>query len=370
MTIIITPKYATKILEKAVCLYTPSLHELPMAQYLEDLCDDMGFENIHIDDVGNLIATKGSGSPRILLCGHMDTVPGKINVRQEGDFLYGRGSSDAKAPLMAMLCAANSAVLNGGTVIFAGVVDEEGNALGIKNLVKQDLKIDYAIFGEPSGLNQITIGYKGRFAIKLTTSSKDSCHATAPWLTTNAIQESMIHAENIKKALESGQEDKSKGMLLTATITEIVGGTSHNVTPQECNVTIDIRIPIGKSCKTVNDIIDKYISTINDASTSVSYSILDETEPFETNTDSVLIRAMNLGIFHVLKKRPSLIRKTGTGDMNILGNVLEIPVVTYGPGDSHSSHTIDERVSISQYIKGIEVLSAILKKIKMVHDKS
>ena len=51
----------------------------------------------------NIVATKGSGSPKILLCGHMDTVPGKIKVRKEGDYLYGRGASDAKAPLMAML---------------------------------------------------------------------------------------------------------------------------------------------------------------------------------------------------------------------------------------------------------------------------
>jgi len=104
----VTPRFCIKMLEKVLRLYTPSLGEKPMADFLADKCDDLSFDDIRIDEVGNLIATKGSGLPRILLCGHMDTVPGKIKVRKEGDWLYGRGASDAKAPLMAMLFAAAS----------------------------------------------------------------------------------------------------------------------------------------------------------------------------------------------------------------------------------------------------------------------
>ena len=170
----ITPRFSIKMLEKALRLYTPSLSEKPMAEFLADKCDDLGFENIKIDEVGNLIATIGSGSPRVLLCGHMDTVPGKVKVRKEGDFLYGRGSSDAKAPLMAMLLAASTLQKNNGTVIFVGAVDEEGNATGIKNLAKQKLDIDYAVFGEPSGITNVTIAYKGRIAINLKINVGDS----------------------------------------------------------------------------------------------------------------------------------------------------------------------------------------------------
>ena len=47
------------------------------------------------------------------------------------------------------------------------VVDEEGNATGIKNLVKKEMGVDYAVFGEPSGIKQVTIAYKGRLAINL-----------------------------------------------------------------------------------------------------------------------------------------------------------------------------------------------------------
>ena len=72
-----------------------------------------------------------------------------------------------KASLIAMLLWLQS-FLNKSTIIFAGVVDEEGNATGIKELVRSKSTIDYAIFGEPSGISNITIAYKGRFAFRLT----------------------------------------------------------------------------------------------------------------------------------------------------------------------------------------------------------
>jgi len=99
------------------------------------------------------------------------------------------------------------------------------------------------------------------------------------------------------------------------------------------------------------------------------YSILDETEPFEAPHNSPLVRAFTLGVMDVEHTRPTLIRKTGTGDMNIIGNQLNVPVVTYGPGDPHSSHTIDEKVSIDEYLRSIEVLKHTLQHLKRLHDK-
>ncbi|MGD2106261.1 MAG: M20/M25/M40 family metallo-hydrolase [Nitrosopumilaceae archaeon] len=366
----VTPRFAVKMLEKALRLYTPSLNERAMAEFLADKCDDLGFEDIHIDEVGNILAKKGSGSPTILLCGHMDVVPGKVKVRKEGDSLYGRGASDAKAPLMAMLFAAASIQNNNGTVIFVGAVDEEGNATGIKNLVKKEMNIDYAIFGEPSGIKQVTIAYKGRLAINLKITAKDSSHASAPWLSKNAIEESMIFTSELKKALEGGQEEKSKGMLLTATLTEITGGTSHNVTPKECEATMDIRIPVDMNCKTVEQKIATLVKDISERrQIEAFYSILDETEPFEAPHNSPIVRAFTLGVMDVEHSRPTLIRKTGTGDMNVIGNQWNIPVVTYGPGDPHEAHTIDEKVSIDEYLRGIEILKKTLQHLKRLHDR-
>ncbi|MFB5632567.1 MAG: M20/M25/M40 family metallo-hydrolase [Nitrosopumilus sp.] len=366
----VTPRFATKMLEKALRLYTPSLSEKPMAEFLADKCDDLGFEDIQIDEVGNVIAKKGSGSPKIMLCGHMDVVPGKVKVRKEGDSLYGRGASDAKAPLMAMLFAAASIQNNNGTIIFVGAVDEEGNATGIKNLVKKEMDVDYAVFGEPSGIKQVTIAYKGRLAINLKISVPDSSHASAPWLSKNAILESMIFARELKEKLEENQENRTKGMLLTATMTEVKGGTSHNVTPKECETTFDIRIPVDMNCKSIEQKIANLVKEIAEKrEVEAFYSILDETEPFEAAHNSPLVRAFTLGVMDVEHTRPKLIRKTGTGDMNVLGTQWNIPVVTYGPGDPHEAHTIDEKVSIDEYLRGIEILKNMLQHLKRLHDR-
>jgi len=366
----VTPNFEVKTLEKALRLYTPSLSEKPMADFLSDKCDDLGFDDIQIDEVGNLIAKKGTGSPKIMLCGHMDVVPGKIKVRKDGDSLYGRGASDAKAPLIAMLFAAASIQNNNGTIIFVAAVDEEGSATGIKNLVKKNMGIDYAIFGEPSGVKQVTIAYKGRLAINLKVSVEDSSHASAPWLSKNAIQESMIFAKELKEGLEEGQDGRTKGMLLTVTITEIKGGISHNVTPRECETVFDIRIPVDKNCKTTEQKIATLVKEIAERrGVEAFYSILDETEPFEAPHNSPLVRAFTLGIIDIEHTRPTLIRKTGTGDMNVLGNQWKIPVVTYGPGDPHEAHTIDEKVSIDEYLRGIEILKKTLQHLKRLHDK-
>ncbi len=369
-TFTVTPRLAVKMLETALRLYTPSLDEKPMAEFLEDKCDDLGFYDISVDEVGNLIAKKGSGSPRIMLCGHMDVVPGKVRVRREGDALYGRGASDAKAPLMAMLLAAASVGEGDGTITFVGAVDEEGNATGIKNLVKKEMGVDYAVFGEPSGVRQVTIAYKGRLAINLMINVGDSSHASAPWLSKNAIEETMIFSRELREGLESGQEGRTKGMLLTATLTEMAGGTSHNVTPRECKSVFDIRIPVDMDCKGVEQRISILVKDIaRRRGVEAFYSILDETEPFEAPHDSPIVRALTLGICDVENARPTLIRKTGTGDMNVLGNQWKIPVVTYGPGDPHESHTIDEKVSIDEYLRGIEILKRTLAHLKRLHDR-
>lgn len=368
----VSPNFAIELLKSTLDIYTPSRSESQLANYLKDICMDLGFEQANIDSVGNMVAIRGNGDPIILLCGHMDTVPGIVPVRHEGDYMYGRGASDAKAPLVSMLLAAADIPEQAGTIVFAAVVDEEGNATGIKNLVKDaTLKPHYAIFGEPSGIENITISYKGRLEIRLLCDVDNSAHASAPWLALNAIDEAYKVWNALKKVFEENDMENStnKADLVSYSLTEISGGSSHNVTPQKCRMTIDIRIPNRKTCDNVLEVIDTRISEIQGKLNGVriKYRVEDKTEPFEANISSPLVRALVLSVLDHRKKRPLLLKKTGTGDMNILGNVLNIPVVTYGPGDPHSSHTIDERVFIPDYLAGIEVYKNALLHMVRLH---
>jgi LysW-gamma-L-lysine carboxypeptidase len=340
---------------------------------LKETCvNELGFEQAHIDSVGNVIAVKGAGDPKIMLCGHMDTVPGEIPVKVKDGYIYGRGASDAKAALIAMLLAASEFRKQRGTIIFAAVVDEEGNATGVKQLVKNKLPLDYAIFGEPSGIEKITIGYKGRLSIRLACDVGNSTHASAPWLAKNSIEEIYDFWNAIKSEISlTGNENKSRSNSISCSLTEITGGSSHNVTPQKCKITIDIRIPTTTTCNNVQEQLKGIIERIAaDKSVKATYRIEDKTEPFESNHSSPLVRALSLSIIDVCKRHAILVRKTGTGDMNVLGNALAIPVVTYGPGEAHASHTANEHVETTEYVSSIDVFSRALFHLSRLHNNA
>ncbi len=368
----VSSTYAIELLKKSLNIYSPSRSESMLANFLKDVCLDLGFEQSNIDSVGNIIAIKGSGDPIVLLCGHMDTVPGIIPVRISDDYIYGRGASDAKAPLISMLLAAADFPKQKGTIIFAGVVDEEGNATGIKNLVKdKNLKPHYAVFGEPSGIENITVSYKGRLEIRLLCDVNNSAHASAPWLSLNAIDEIYKSWKKLKDALDLINKPfgDNKTDRISFSVTEVNGGSSHNVTAQKCRMTIDIRIPSQLNCDNVLSAVDFSIKEINRSNPTIrlKYRVEDKTEPFKANVSSPLVRSLVLSILEIRKKRPLLLKKTGTGDMNILGNVFNIPVVTYGPGDPHASHTVDERIHIPDYLVGIEIYKTMLFHIIRLH---
>ena len=367
----VSASYAIELLTNALELYSPSRSEAALVNMIKDRCvNELGFEHVNIDNVGNIIATKGTGEPCILLCGHMDTVPGQVPVRIEEGYIYGRGASDAKSPLIAMLLAASEFPKQSGTVIFAGVVDEEGNATGVKQLVKSKLGLDYAMFGEPSGIDNITVAYKGRLAIRLTCDVGDSAHASAPWLAKNSIEEMYDFWKAIKTEIgRVGGTAESNSKSISCSLTEITGGSSHNVTPQKCKVTIDIRVPTITTCDNVLGTIDDVIKrvAVEKKGIKATYRIEDKTEPFEADHTSQLVRALLLAVLDVRNKRPMLLRKTGTGDMNVLGHSFKIPVITYGPGDPHASHTADERVNIDEYVASIEVYKRALFHLSRLH---
>jgi [amino group carrier protein]-lysine/ornithine hydrolase len=366
---LVSPSYAIELLRDALELYSPSRSEATLANLIKDKCvNELGFEQVNIDNVGNIIAIKGTGKPSILLCGHMDTVPGPVPVRIEDGYIYGRGASDAKSPLVAMLLAASEFPKQSGTVIFAGVVDEEDNATGVKQLVKSKIGVDYAVFGEPSGVDNITVAYKGRLAIRLTCDVGDSAHASAPWLAKNSIEEMYDFWNAIKTEISNKGTEESNAKSISCSLTEITGGSSHNVTPRKCKVTIDIRVPTITSCDKVLGIVDDAITRVaGKKGINATYRIEDKTEPFEADHSSPLVRALLLAVLDIRNKRPMLLRKTGTGDMNVLGHSFKIPVITYGPGDPHASHTANERVNIDEYIASIEVYKRALFHLSRLH---
>ncbi len=119
--------YPVELLRGMLEIYSPSGSEGQLADFLQEQMRATGFK-VKKDHAGNVIGQLGTEGPRILLCGHMDTVPGQTPVRFEGDFLYGRGSVDAKSSLAAMI-AGSSLAMKRVSLSFrmtvVGVVEEE-----------------------------------------------------------------------------------------------------------------------------------------------------------------------------------------------------------------------------------------------------
>ena len=63
------------------------------------------------------------------------------------------------------------------------------------------------------------------------------------------------------------------------------------------------------------------------------------------------------------KKPVVLYKKTGTGDMNLFGSKIKIPVITYGPGNSHIDHTPHERIDIDEFLSSIQIIYDGIKRL-------
>ncbi len=364
-------RFEISFLEEILKIYSPPGKEERLSQLIANGMKELGFHHVRIDEVNNVFGEVGSGEPTILLAGHMDTIPGWRPVKITGRLIYGRGAVDAKSALAAMIMAAHklSDSRMKGKVVVGALVDEEGNGTGIKHFVRSKPRVDYAIFGEPSGVDNITIGYKGSIDLSLSCETAPA-HASAPWRTRNAVTELM----RVYNAIEEySQTMKVKGDAyhsVTTCLTQISGGTAHNVVPGKCSARVDVRVPSTISSASLLSELERLIQRYRSDEINLRVQVKDITEPFEVDKASAAVRAMVRAILQVRRKTPRLLRKTGTGDMNVLGRALKVPVTTYGPGDSHLSHTTDERISADDYLVSIEVYqAAVLNLIKFYKTK-
>ncbi len=364
---------AVRFLTNLLGIYSPSGKEDDASNFLETEMNKMGFE-VGKDDIGNVIGVVGEGEPVILLCGHMDTVAGVLPLRIDEGKIYARGAVDAKGPLAAMIMAAIAASKESGfqgKILVAAVVEEEATSRGVKHLITQGITADYAIFGEPSGVENVTIGYKGQIQLKVVLKTETG-HASTPWLYDNSLEKAYELWEQIKNASSYPSLDPSASPYnaVTACLVRLVGGRATSVIPFEAEMNLDIRVPIQFSTAKVYEQITKIITKYKTANPTVSVkaTVLDTVEPFEVNKASPLVHVLSSSVRKVLNKPATLLHKTGTGDMNILGKAMNLPIVTYGPGDSHLDHTLDEHIKINEYLSAIEVYKEAIQRLSELHN--
>ena len=356
--------YPVQLLQSMLEYYSPSGSEAELASFLKHQMNAEGIDST-IDSAGNVIGVLGKEGPRILLCGHMDTVPGQIPVRVDGDLLYGRGAVDAKASLAAMIHGALRAKEKGqaqAQITVVGVVEEETSSKGVRALMTRKQGYDLAIFGEPSGASGIVVGYKGSLKLHLTFRTRGG-HSASPWLSASSFEEACNFWAKFESKLLNNRA-QSKFEVVTGCVTNITAGGPGNSVPASAIMEIDVRLPPTLKSESLADRVKNFVEQYSAGrrDVTVELRIDDQTDAFLGGTNSTALSAFRWAIRKVQGSQMVLLKKTGTSDVNLFAQTQSVPMFAYGPGDSRLDHTPTEHVSISEYLTSIEVYGLALSR--------
>ncbi|MGR3810591.1 M20 family metallo-hydrolase [Jiulongibacter sp. NS-SX5] len=290
--------------------------------------------------------------PSILLNSHHDTVKPNASYSRdpfeptvEGDTLYGLGSNDAGGPLVSLMAAFTHFYyqenLPFNLVIAASAEEEISGKNGIEALLPKLPDIQFGIVGEPTSLD-LSVAEKGLMVLDCLVKGKAGHAAREEG--ENAITKAMKDIAWFQNFEFPKISDSLGKMKMSLTV--INAGSQHNVVPDECKFTVDVRV-------------------------TDAYSLQEALELIQSQVDcQVVPRSVRLNSSGVSENHP--IRKVGqklglkTYGSPTLSDQALMPfeTVKIGPGDSARSHTADEYIRISEIEEGIDLYVQILNELK------
>ena len=345
---------AVSILKSLIEIPSTSRNEEHAADFI---ANTLGKYGLIFERIGNNILSKNSDfndkKPTLLLNAHIDTVkPTKSWYRDpfaatiEGDKLFGLGSNDCGGGVVSTLMTyiyLSQREQSYNLLWLASAEEEVSGENGIRMVIPSLPKIDIAIVGEPTGM-QPAIAEKGLLVID----------AIAHGVSGHAAREGGVNA--IYKALEDINTIKSfkfkkNSELLGPTkmsVTIINAGTQHNVIPDECKFTIDIRTNEKYTNEEIYNILLKHLqSDLNARSFRLSSSHIDE------NT-VIIKRCKELGM-----------KPFGSPTLSDQA-LMPFPSFKLGPGESIRSHSADEFILISEIDNAIKTYIKLLDGMEII----
>ncbi|MFC8451303.1 M20/M25/M40 family metallo-hydrolase [Kitasatospora sp. NPDC057223] len=342
----ITEIYAVGLLARMLEIPSPSYNETALGRELVRSMRELGF-TAYVDGTGNAVGeiTRGAG-PTVMLLGHMDTIPETMPTRSADGKLYGRGAVDAKGPLAAMICAAAAAVDFRGKIVVIGAVEEETPGSRGAMAIRRTYPVPNAlIIGEPSGWSNVVLGYKGKLDLRL----RVDCPSTHPSNPAPKATERVAAAWAALLELLGPQASHASFDQPAATLVSFTG----DIVSAEMDVSV--RTPVGFD-------VPGLLAALDEAWAGGEVTVLNTVAACRTGRADPVVRALSAGI-RAQEGRPTAKLKTATSDMNTLAEVWDLPMGTYGPGDSTLDHSDDEHILITDYIRGIAVLTAALTEL-------
>jgi succinyl-diaminopimelate desuccinylase len=366
------------------CVQLPTINppgnEKLAADWLAEELQRKGFSP-RVDDLGgnraNIVTVlRGSGEkPALVFNGHLDVVPvgdtpwthdpfGGVQVNGR---LYGRGTSDMKSGLMAMVMAAAALKQAGvrlkGDLILSGVADEETGALGAKSWVQTGglQGVGAIVIGEPTNL-EVYIAEKGACWLEITTYGK-TAHGSMPDLGINAVMH-MTTALHALTRLSLPFQPHPLFDKPTMNVGTIAGGNKTNVVPDRCTATIDLRTLPGMRHEDVLQDIRQTLDGLRESIPQFTYEmrIIAERGPVASDPQAPIVET-TLAILAAQGRRPTPKATPGFAtDASVFQPASGAPFLIFGPGIPQLAHQPNEYVEIDTYLQSIELFCELAVK--------
>lgn len=340
-----------ELLSELVSRYSPSGQEAEAVSYLVDWMTAQGFA-AHVDAAGNAVGVRGAADAlqTLLLLGHIDTVPGEIPVRIEDGCLYGRGSVDAKGSLCAFAEAtARAAIPSGWQVMVVGAVNEEADSRGAY-YVRQQAQPTWCIIGEPSGANRITLGYKGHMRVNYRL-THPLAHSARPG---PGVGELGVRLWQGLQAWAEGHNAGKERVFDQISLHLAAINTHDDGLHETVEMEINLRLPLGVSPEDARGALAAL------AEPDAAWQTSSAEAAYLAPKGTPLVRAL-LAAIRAQGEQPGFVLKSGTSDMNVMGEVWTCPIVAYGPGDSGLDHTPHEHLPLAEYQQAVRTLQYLIE---------
>jgi acetylornithine deacetylase len=343
---------AIGLLKKLIATPSFSKEEDNTAEIIENFLEAKGVNTYSY--LNNIYARNkyfDDNKPTILLNSHHDTVrPNKgytldpfSPIEKDGK-LYGLGSNDAGGCLVSLISTFlyyyNQPNLNYNLLIAASAEEEISGHNGVEILLPRLPKIDFGIVGEPTLLN-MAIAEKGLLVLDCTAHGRAGHAAREEG--DNAIYKAMKDMEWFR----AYQYPKVSSLLgpMKMSVTIINAGSQHNVVPNECKFTVDVRV---NELYTFEEVL----------------GIIKENVQSDVQPRSSRLRSTSIPIEHPLIQAGVALGRTYYGSPTTSDKALmNFPTLKMGPGDSARSHSADEFIYIEEIGNGIEMYIKLLEKL-------
>lgn len=346
---------AVELLKKLIATPSISRDETAAADVLEAYMAEKGLNpQRQGNNVWCFSPLTPEGGPVILLNAHIDTVKPVAGWQHdpftpviEDDKLYGLGGNDCGGGLVSLLMTYMGLIgkptspiqpINPINLIFLASCEEEVSGKnGIESVLPLLPKIDFAIVGEPTGM-QPAIAEKGLMVIDAV------AHGKAGHAARNEGDNAIYHAMKDIQWLSEWQFPKQSELLgpVKQTVTIVNAGTQHNVIPDTCTFTIDVR---SNECYTNEEIFaffqEHLTSELKARSFRLSSSKIDVEHPF---------------VQACIKEGLKPFGSPTLSDQAL----MRFPSLKLGPGESSRSHTADEYIKISEIDHAISLYTKLL----------